>query len=154
MSGVDRLLARARAGLHRLTPAEAAEAQAQGALIVDTRTDSQRREQGALPGALVVDPRPDFYLQSPVAKPDRLLGQVEDPGKGFPADADADWERTLLATPELPERCFGPLGDDVPHGGFDAALVEHRALDPGVALPQRIDSVDGAARFLMACARR
>jgi rhodanese-related sulfurtransferase len=55
MSGVDRLLARARAGLHRLTPAEAAEAQAHGALIVDTRTDQQRREQGELPGALVVD---------------------------------------------------------------------------------------------------
>jgi rhodanese-related sulfurtransferase len=55
MSGVDRLLAQARAGLHRLTPAEAAEAQQRGALLVDTRTAAQRREQGELPGALVID---------------------------------------------------------------------------------------------------
>jgi rhodanese-related sulfurtransferase len=55
MSGVDRVLAQARAGLHRLTPVEALDAQRRGALLVDTRTEAQRRRQGEIPGALVVD---------------------------------------------------------------------------------------------------
>ena len=52
---VDRVLAAAREGLQRLTPVEAQRAAACGALLVDTRTETQRREQGELPGALVID---------------------------------------------------------------------------------------------------
>ena len=55
LSGVDRLVAQAREGLRRLTPAEALAAQQRGALLVDTRTEAQRRQQGELPGALVID---------------------------------------------------------------------------------------------------
>jgi rhodanese-related sulfurtransferase len=55
MSGVDDLVAAARAGLRRLTPAEAAEACERGALLVDTRTAAQRARQGELPGAVVID---------------------------------------------------------------------------------------------------
>jgi rhodanese-related sulfurtransferase len=53
--GVDQVLAAARAQVRRLTPAEAAQAQRRGALLIDTRTDAQRREQGELPGAIVID---------------------------------------------------------------------------------------------------
>ena len=53
--GVDDLLIEARIGLHRLGPHQARAAQAAGALLVDTRTDVQRRAQGDLPGALVID---------------------------------------------------------------------------------------------------
>jgi rhodanese-related sulfurtransferase len=49
------VLAAARAGLHRLTPAEALAAQRDGALLVDTRTAAQRASQGELAGALVID---------------------------------------------------------------------------------------------------
>jgi rhodanese-related sulfurtransferase len=49
------VLAEARAGVRRLTPLEAQAAAARGALLVDTRTESQRAEQGELPGALVID---------------------------------------------------------------------------------------------------
>jgi rhodanese-related sulfurtransferase len=52
---VDRLLADARASLRRLTPCQTAEAAAAGALVVDTRTETQRAEQGELPGAVVID---------------------------------------------------------------------------------------------------
>ena len=52
---VDRVLSTARAGLQRLTPAQAQRAAACGALLVDTRTEVQREEQGELPGAVVVD---------------------------------------------------------------------------------------------------
>lgn len=50
---VDDLLAESRLGLARLTPAEARAAADRGALLVDTRSPDERREQGAaIPGAL------------------------------------------------------------------------------------------------------
>ena len=52
---MDALLARARTGVRRLDPREARAAAAGGALLVDTRTDEQRRRQGELPGAIVID---------------------------------------------------------------------------------------------------
>ena len=54
-AGADRLLARARRGLRRLTPSEVADRLHAGALLIDTRTEVQRAEQGELPGALVID---------------------------------------------------------------------------------------------------
>ncbi|NHC15695.1 rhodanese-like domain-containing protein [Motilibacter deserti] len=53
--GVEHVLAAARAGVDRLSPGQVLAAQAAGALVVDTRTPSHRREQGELPGALVID---------------------------------------------------------------------------------------------------
>lgn len=53
--GVDELLARARRGVRRVTPAECLAATAEGALLVDTRTEAQRHAEGELPGALVID---------------------------------------------------------------------------------------------------
>ena len=44
-----------RPGTRRLTPEETCAAAASGALIVDTRTEAQRRRQGEFPGALVID---------------------------------------------------------------------------------------------------
>jgi rhodanese-related sulfurtransferase len=38
-----------------MSPAEAACAQRRGALLIDTRTEGQRRQQGELPGAIVID---------------------------------------------------------------------------------------------------
>lgn len=52
---LEAMLGAARAHLHRLTPAEAHEEQARGALLVDTRTEAQRARQGDLPGAVVID---------------------------------------------------------------------------------------------------
>ncbi|SCE84387.1 Rhodanese-related sulfurtransferase [Micromonospora viridifaciens] len=53
--GVDALLEQARAGLRRLTPHETVEAVRCGALLVDTRPEAQRRQQGELPGAIVIE---------------------------------------------------------------------------------------------------
>jgi rhodanese-related sulfurtransferase len=49
------LLAGARARYRRLTPAEALAAMRAGALLIDTRTDGQRRRDGEIPGALAID---------------------------------------------------------------------------------------------------
>ena len=52
---VEELLAEARAMLpHRPSPAEAFEAQANGALLIDIRGDDQRRADGLIAGAVVV----------------------------------------------------------------------------------------------------
>ncbi|MFG2104409.1 rhodanese-like domain-containing protein [Micromonospora echinaurantiaca] len=53
--GVDALLEQARAGVRRLTPHQTVEAVRTGALLIDTRTERQRQEQGELPGAIVID---------------------------------------------------------------------------------------------------
>ena len=50
---IDSLLGEARAGLVRLTPEQARAACKEGALLVDTRSRDEQREQGgAIPGAL------------------------------------------------------------------------------------------------------
>ena len=49
---VDDLLARARASIHRVTPREALDAQARGAVIVDIRAGTQRAADGEVPGAV------------------------------------------------------------------------------------------------------
>ena len=54
-ASLDDLLGAARTGPPRLTPAQALAAVQRGALLVDTRTEVQRRAQGELPGAVVVD---------------------------------------------------------------------------------------------------
>ncbi len=52
---VDELLAAARARIHRVTPREAADRVAMGALLVDIRPAAQRGREGEVPGALVVE---------------------------------------------------------------------------------------------------
>ncbi|HEX2400403.1 MAG TPA: rhodanese-like domain-containing protein [Mycobacterium sp.] len=53
--GVAGELARSREGMTRLTPEQPRDAVADGVLLIDTRTERQRREQGELTGAIVID---------------------------------------------------------------------------------------------------
>ena len=55
MTTVDELLATARARLDRVTPDEAAKLVDGGALLVDTRPQWQRDDEGTLPEALVIE---------------------------------------------------------------------------------------------------
>jgi rhodanese-related sulfurtransferase len=52
---VDELLEIARSGLVRVSPAEAATATANGALLVDIRPVGQRDADGEIPDAIVID---------------------------------------------------------------------------------------------------
>ena len=55
MKTVHELLTEARAALpHRPSPSEAVRAQRTGALLIDIRSDDQRRHDGLIPGALVI----------------------------------------------------------------------------------------------------
>ena len=69
--GVDILLERARAGMRRLDPYQTRAAVAAGALLIDTRTDVQRRRQGDLPDAVVID-RTVLEWRLDPASPDRI----------------------------------------------------------------------------------
>lgn len=53
--GIDGLLERSRAGVHRPGPAEALEAHRLGALLVDIRPQAQRAREGEIPGALLIE---------------------------------------------------------------------------------------------------
>jgi rhodanese-related sulfurtransferase len=48
---IDDLLAAARTGLERMTPAEASAAREAGSVIVDIRSETQRARDGEIPGA-------------------------------------------------------------------------------------------------------
>jgi len=52
---IDEVLEQARRKLVRIEPKEAAAELANGALLVDTRTEAQRAKQGEIPGAIVID---------------------------------------------------------------------------------------------------
>jgi rhodanese-related sulfurtransferase len=52
---VDELLGAARTGIERLTPLEAHDRVAHGALIVDIRPAWQRQDDGEIPGSVIVE---------------------------------------------------------------------------------------------------
>ena len=53
--GIDMLLAKARSGLDRVDARQAQAAMAAGALLIDIRSDAQRRSDGSVAGALIVE---------------------------------------------------------------------------------------------------
>jgi len=53
-STIDDRLAAVRTRIRRLTPEQAAAAQADGAVIVDTRDSADRRAEGVIPGSLPI----------------------------------------------------------------------------------------------------
>jgi len=55
MPNVDEVLEKARRRLQRVTAQQAAAEQANGAILVDTRTLEQRTRDGEIPAALVID---------------------------------------------------------------------------------------------------
>jgi rhodanese-related sulfurtransferase len=68
---IAEILQSARARLHRVTPAQAAEQVRSGAVLVDIRPAAQRQAEGEIPGAIVIernvlewrlDPRSDHRL--------------------------------------------------------------------------------------------
>ncbi len=69
--GIASQLEKARAGLTRRTPEQAWQAAINGALLIDTRTEPQRRCQGELPIGLVID-RTVLEWRLDPGSPDRI----------------------------------------------------------------------------------
>jgi rhodanese-related sulfurtransferase len=74
--GIEGLLDRVRSTLHRLTPLEVWDAVMAGGLLVDTRTESQRRLQGELRGSVVID-RTVLEWRLDPASPNRIPESVD-----------------------------------------------------------------------------
>jgi rhodanese-related sulfurtransferase len=64
------LLRDARGGLDRLEPVEALAAQAEGALIIDTRSGDQRDHEGVIPGSIHIPRSVLEWRLDPDADPD------------------------------------------------------------------------------------
>jgi rhodanese-related sulfurtransferase len=134
------LLREARSRIERLEPAHAAEAIAEGAVLVDIRADGDREREGVVPGSLHV-PRtvlewrldPDSEWRSPYA-----------PGLGERVLVLCDHgASSSLAAAALVELGFARAGDVV--GGFEAwraaglptapAPARRESERPGMAPP-------------------
>ncbi len=71
MSEIDRVLAEEAAGLTRVQPEDLDAEAAGGALIVDTRPEANRRDEGELPGAVVIERNVLEWRLDPTS-PDRI----------------------------------------------------------------------------------
>jgi rhodanese-related sulfurtransferase len=120
-SAIDRLLARARAGLERVKPGDLADEVAAGAVMIDIRPLEQRQRDGELPGAIIIDRNVLEWRLDPTS-PDHL-----------PVAADTDIRYILvcnqgysssLAAATLRELGLRRATDLV--GGFQALLAYQR----------------------------
>jgi rhodanese-related sulfurtransferase len=111
----DELLAEARRGLDRLEPAQAAAAVADGAVLVDVRSESQRERDGVVPGA-VFFPRNVLEWRCDPASPSRDE-RVSDPALQLIVMCDAGYQSSLAAA-NLRRLGFERATDLV--GGFQA----------------------------------
>jgi rhodanese-related sulfurtransferase len=113
--GVAGELARSREGITRLTPEEARDAVAAGALLIDTRTERQRREQGELSGAIVID-RTILEWRLDPKSPTRIE-EATDAGVQIIVVCAQGFSSSLAAA--SPRRIGLPRGTDM-IGGFEA----------------------------------
>jgi rhodanese-related sulfurtransferase len=121
--GVDELLAHARAGLARLTPAEALAESSDGAVLVDIRPAEQRGRDGALPGAVVISRNVlEWRLDPGCENRDRELAR---PGARVIVVCDEGFQSSLAAA-NL--RRFGIDATDV-IGGVQAWIVDGLPID-------------------------
>jgi rhodanese-related sulfurtransferase len=120
-SAIDRLLARARAGLERVEPTDLADEVAAGAVMIDIRPLEQRQRDGELPGSIIIDRNVLEWRLDPTS-PDHL-----------PVAADSDIRYILvcnqgysssLAAATLRELGLRRATDLV--GGFQALLAYQR----------------------------
>jgi rhodanese-related sulfurtransferase len=125
---VEEMLADARAQLQRVTPAQALAEQAEGALIVDTRTFEQRQAHGLIPRAKVID-RTVFEWRldpaSPHADPD-----VGDHGRRVIVVCSQGYSSSLAAA-SLQALGLHRATDMI--GGFEAWKADGLPVEPFVS---------------------
>jgi rhodanese-related sulfurtransferase len=92
---IDDELAKARRGLERVSPAEAAAAVETGALLVDIRPVAQRSADGEIPGALVIERNVLEWRLDP-ASPHRVP-EVGGPDQVVIVVCDAGYASSLAA---------------------------------------------------------
>jgi rhodanese-related sulfurtransferase len=112
---LDELVARARASLDRVGPAEAVAALAEGAVLVDIRSDEHRARDGVVPGAVRIARNVLEWRCAPSS--DARDERVSDPRVRLVVMCDAGYQSSLAAA-TLQELGL-PLATDL-DGGFTA----------------------------------
>ena len=112
---IDRVLEEARRRLVRIGPEQAAAEQAAGALLVDTRTETQRKSQGEIPGALVID-RTVFEWRLDPTSPNRIPEATDHDIRVIVICAEG--YSSSLAAASLQDLCLVNATDVI--GGFEA----------------------------------
>jgi len=136
-SSLDRFLDRARAGLTRLNPADAYEAVKNGALLVDTRPEFQRRADGEIPGSIVVE-RNHLEWRLHPDSPARIREAV-DPNVRWVVICDEGYASSLAASTL---KALGLQATDV-IGGFKAWRDAGLPVTPaGLPTPPRLERHD------------
>jgi rhodanese-related sulfurtransferase len=136
--GIDEVLAAARGRIRRYTPAEAAAALAEGAVIVDLRPHDERARTGIVPGSIHV--------------PRSVLEWRVDPGSSWPNPNVADRSLALilvcehgysssLAATSLFDLGFERAGDLV--GGFEAWAAEGLPVASAPPRPEGLPGMGG-----------
>ena len=125
-TSVEQLLVAARAGLERLTPADAHAAMRDGALLVDIRSDSQRAGDGLIPGARVVARNVlEWRLDPACPHRDPELGRPE---ARIVLLCDEGYQSSLAAATV---RSFGVAAATDVIGGFRAWRAAGLPVEPG-----------------------
>jgi rhodanese-related sulfurtransferase len=128
--GVDEILQQARARLRRLSPAEAVDAQANGALLVDTRPQAQRRRQGDIPGALRIERNVLEWRLDPAS--DARIAEVEGYEQQVVVICGQGYSSSLAAASL--QDCGLHRATDVA-GGFEAWAADGMPVIPPDAQP-------------------
>ena len=113
--GIDELLARARDGLERVTPEQAAAAVRDDAVLIDIRSDSQRARDGVVPGAVFI-PRNVLEWRCDPSSEWRDA-RVCDPGRTLIVMCDEGYQSSLAAA--ALQQLGLPRATDL-DGGFQA----------------------------------
>jgi rhodanese-related sulfurtransferase len=135
---LDDLLADARSHLDRLAPQAALEAQADGALMIDTRSNDERAREGVIPGALHIPRSVLEWRLDPDAHPAFHNAYVVGLGQHLILVC-AHGESTSLAAATLQELGFSRATDLA--GGFEA--WKRAGLPVHLAPAARADAVAG-----------
>jgi rhodanese-related sulfurtransferase len=137
--GIEAELEAARALLHRVTPEQTKALLDAGGLVVDTRTETQRRRAGQIPGAVVIDRT--------------VLEWRLDPGCPFRSEVARGYDDPVvvvcaegysssLAAASLQRMGLSRATDMV--GGFEAWVAAGLPVDPPVDPPVHPPSSDVA----------
>ena len=111
----DELVARARRRIRRLHPRQLSSVRAAGGLVVDIRTEAQRRDEGDLVGAVVVERNVLEWRIDPLG--DHGLPQVRDYGQWIVVVCSEGYA-SCLAAASLVDLGFEHAADL--EGGFHA----------------------------------
>ena len=123
VTGVEELLASARSGLTRVTPAEALVESRDGAVLVDIRPAEQRVRDGELPGAEVISRNVLEWRLDPGCE--HRMTDLARPGARVIVVCNEGYQSSLAAA-NL--RRFGLDATDL-IGGFQAWIAEGLPVD-------------------------